>query len=372
MLLKSLASLTLLSVAFAFQTDYHWQTWKQQKGITFKTLDEESLRYKIFKESREFVKNHNERAAKGQETFTVELNKFAILTEEEFSDRYLSKVRDIEQERKERQDDPSLQLNYPCDGVYFENDGSTAPSSLSYVAGETVTGDVRVTMVKDQGSCGSCWSFGASAAIEQLLCQKGEKDCNTWTGLATQQMVDCASYTRDSTDPNVIDLFPYDNHGCNGGLEPNAMRYVQLNGGQMNWDDYEYVSGTTKVRNPTCNYDATKANTNIIQGCGNTKSGDETDLMNGLAQVGPMSVAIDASGRAFSLYSSGVYTSSTCSNTRLNHAVTAVGYGRYLDGQLYWEIKNSWSTSWGMGGYVLMARDYNNMCGVASEPHYVF
>merc|ERR1712088_968819 len=148
------------------------------------------------------------------------------------------------------------------------------------------------------------------AAIEALLCQQGSKDCTSWTGLATQQMVDCASYTRDSTDPNAIDLFPYDNHGGNGG--------------------------------------------------GMTQPGDETDLMNGLSQIGPMSVAIDASGRAFSLYSGGVYTSSTCSNTRLNHAVTAVGYGRYLDGQNYWEIKNSWGTGWGMGGYVLMSKDNGN------------
>merc|ERR1712038_708622 len=292
-----------------------------------------------------------------------ELNKFAILSEEEFAARYLAPARDVS--------DPAVKLNYPCAGVYFQDDGSTAPAALSYVAGETTSDQVRVTMVKDQGSCGSCWSFGASAAIEQLMCQKGLKDCNTWTGLATQQMVDCASYTHTSTDPNVIDLFPYDNHGCNGGLEPNAMRYVQLNGGQMNWDDYPYVSGSTKTEG-TCAYDASIANLDIVQGCGNIIAGDETNLMNGLYQVGPMSVAIDASGRQFSLYSSGVYTSSTCSNTRLNHAVTAVGYGRYLDGQLYWEIKNSWGTGWGMGGYVLMARDNGNMCGVASEPHYVF
>merc|ERR1712088_878547 len=267
----------------------------------------DDIRYQIFAESRKFVEQHNERAAQGLETFTVSLNKFAATSESEFERMYLSKVRDVS--------DPVVGLNYPCGDTYFQDDGSTAPSALSYVNGESATGDVRVTMVKDQGSCGSCWSFGASAAIEALLCQQGSKDCTSWTGLATQQMVDCASYTRDSTDPNVIDLFPYDNHGCNGGLEPNAMRYVQLNGGQMNWDDYPYISGTTKTEQ-TCAY--------------------------------------------------------ACSNTRLNHAVTAVGYGRYLDGQNYWEVKNSWGTGWGMSGYVLMSKDNGNMCGVASEAHYVF
>jgi len=362
MLLK-IASLSAASAALALNSDYHFQAWKSQHGIQYQNSVEDDIRYQIFAESRKFVEQHNERAAQGLETFTVSLNKFAATSESEFERMYLSKVRDVS--------DPVVGLNYPCGDTYFQNDGSTAPSALSYVNGESATGDVRVTMVKDQGSCGSCWSFGASAAIEALLCQQGSKDCTSWTGLATQQMVDCASYTRDSTDPNVIDLFPYDNHGCNGGLEPNAMRYVQLNGGQMNWDDYPYISGQTKTEQ-TCAYDSSNSNLDIVNGCGMTQPGDETDLMNGLSQIGPMSVAIDASGRAFSLYSGGVYTSSTCSNTRLNHAVTAVGYGRYLDGQNYWEIKNSWGTGWGMGGYVLMSKDNGNMCGVASEAHYVF
>merc|ERR1712117_549783 len=92
-------------------------------------------------------------------------------------------------------------------------------------------------------------------------------------------------------------------------------------------------------------------------------AGDENAMKQALAQKGPMSVAIDASGRAFSLYSGGVYTSDTCSSTRLNHAVTGTGY---------WEIKNSWGTGWGIEGYVLIARDAGNMCGVASEPHWVY
>lgn len=354
-------SLTLAATALA--ADYQWEAWKSEHKLSFAGF-EEDFRYSVFHESRKFVKAHNERAENGLETFTVALNKFAALTEEEFSARYLSTVRDM--------DDPALKLNYPCDNVFFESDGSTAPDSLSYVNGVSQTGDIRVTPVKDQGSCGSCWSFGASAAIEGFMCGQGSKDCTSWNGLATQQMVDCASYTRNSDNDLVIDLTPYDNHGCNGGLEPNAMRYVQLNGGQNNWDDYPYVSGETKTGGE-CAYDASTANLNIIEGCGNIQAGNEQDLKDGLNQVGPMSVAIDASGRAFSLYDGGVYSSNTCSNTRLNHAVTATGYGVYLVGGVpYWEIKNSWGTGWGINGFVLIEREADNMCGVASEPHYVF
>merc|ERR1719210_1102293 len=62
-----------------------------------------------------------------------------------------------------------------------------------------------VTSVKDQGSCGSCWTFGAGAAIEGAMCKAGLYNCNSWSGVSTQQLVDCASHNSD--------LNPYDNSG---------------------------------------------------------------------------------------------------------------------------------------------------------------
>lgn len=53
----------------------------------------------------------------------------------------------------------------------------------------------------------------------------------------------------------------------------------------------------------------------------------------------------------------------------MDHAVLAVGYGT-MNGQAYWLIKNSWSTYWGMDGYVLMSQKDNN-CGVATDATYV-
>ena len=52
----------------------------------------------------------------------------------------------------------------------------------------------------------------------------------------------------------------------------------------------------------------------------------------------------------------------------LDHQVLAVGYGT-LDDNEFWLIKNSWSTHWGMDGYVLMSRKQNN-CGVATDASY--
>merc|ERR1739848_632283 len=106
-----------------------------------------------------------------------------------------------------------------------------------------------------------------------------------------------------------------------------------------------------------------------LSNCGATTKNSEAELTSALAQVGAVGIAIDAGGIGFQLYSGGVYVSNTCSSSRLNHAVTAVGYGN-LDGQDYFTVKNSWGTVWGDQGYILMAANRNNQCGVAATPAY--
>merc|ERR1711976_777170 len=92
----------------------------------------------------------------------------------------------------------------------------------------------------------------------------------------------------------------------------------------------------------------------------------ESLLLDAVTNVGPVSVAIEADQSSFQYYSSGVLTG-TC-GTSLDHGVLAVGFGT-SGGTDYWKVKNSWGSSWGDNGYVLIQRG-NNKCGIGNQPSY--
>jgi len=205
-----------------------------------------------------------------------------------------------------------------------------------------------VTEVKDQGVCGSCWSFGAHQTIEgSWFLATGEL-----IRLSSQSLIDCT--------------WNQGNTGCSGGLDFEAYQWLLMyNDGIIPTEEnYPYL-----MANGMCHTDRAGAGA-IITGYVNVSSGDAAASQDALVNQGPISVSIDASHKSFSFYSSGVYFEPQCGNgiDDLDHTVLAVGYGTE-NGQPYWIVKNSWSTYWGDQGYVKMSAVDNN-CGVETSPTY--
>ena len=153
--------------------------------------------------------------------------------------------------------------------------------------------------------------------------------------------------------------------GCEGGLMDQGFEYIIKNKGIDTEQSYPY-----KGVDESCVFKKKSVGATIT-GFKDIQSGSESALQSAVANVGPISVAIDASSFTFQLYSSGVYDDDECGNQpeNLDHGVTAVGYGTQ-DGKDYWLVKNSWDTTWGEQGYILMSRNKNNQCGIATESSY--
>lgn len=283
------------------------------------------LRRGIFDHNVDQIARHNVEADLGLHTFTLSVNEFADMTNEEY--------------RKMLGNKRTKPGNAAFTFTASEND--ELPESVDWQK------EKLVTAIKNQGQCGSCWAFSAIASLEGQHAKKMGK----LERLSEQQLVDC------STEQG--------NQGCNGGLMNYAYDYLLKAGGSVLEDEYPYSGSDSE-----CQFDASKV-VQKITGYVNVTSGDEKALQKATAEVGPIAVAIDAGSFWFQFYFGGVYTQSGCGTEQeqLNHGVTVIGYGTEK-GKDYWLIKNSWGSSWGSSGTMKLARNKNNMCGVATDASY--
>ena len=202
-----------------------------------------------------------------------------------------------------------------------------------------------VSSVKDQGQCGSCWSFSAAGSLEGAWAIS----TNQLFNLSEQQLMDCSR--------------PYGNMGCNGGLMDKAFEYAIDNGMCLDNEvpyiaDREFCSNAIK----SCKKVA------YFNNCMDVPENNEHILKEAVYR-GPVAVSIEADTKTFQFYKSGILDSANC-GTSLDHGVLAVGYGIEND-KKYWIVKNSWGSDWGENGYVRIARGDSKVsegvCGIAKD-----
>lgn len=276
-------------------------------------------RYNIYETNMEHINLRNSNLT----SYKLGENNFTDMTREEFNHKFLNFKIEVNQ---------SVIPNYNLTN-------STIPSSMDWRA------EGLVTNIKNQQQCGSCWAFSAIGTLEG----QWAKNTSQLVSLSEQNLVDCAgNYSCD---------------GCEGGWPDKAIQYIIDNGGVDTESSYPYMGIDGDCAFNKTNIGANSSKVVLLQ------TGNMTTLYNALAHVGPISVALDAEGD-FQMYKSGIFNSTTCSNTLLDHAVLAVGYGQTLEGHKYLIIKNSWGTDWGMDGYIYFSADIDNMCGIAQHCSY--
>lgn len=215
------------------------------------------------------------------------------------------------------------------------------PATFNWASSDNYLGAPKLTPIRNQGSCGSCWAFATVAAFEGNIYIKD----NVSRDLSEQFLVSCNT----------------DGWGCSGGWWGHKYHYDttipgDANPGAVYESAFPYVAYDAPCHAPYAR--PYRLNNWFYVGSQWSIPSVEA-IKNAIYNYGPVSVAVCA-GPVFSSYSGGIYStneSSYCSGG-INHAVALVGWN---DAENTWIMRNSWGTGWGESGYMRILRGVSNI-----------
>jgi len=273
---------------------------------------------------------------KSGKSWTMGVNQFTDLTQEEFEAQYIGGYKRT----------PGVNGALPAMKAATKS-AKALPDSVDW------RDKGAITAAKNQGQCGSCWAFCTTEQIESYAAINSPT--NTLVELSAEQVTACT--------PNTLHCGG--TGGCSGSIPQLGYTYIQLFG-HASEADYPYTSGNGGATD--CKYDYQNKYPVVgLTGYNALTPNDQDAVLQHLAEVGPLGVAVTASG--WGGYSGGVYSGcSYSSNIALNHAVQLIGYGTDAAHGDYYIVRNSWGASWGEKGYIRLARDATAQCGTDSTP----
>lgn len=294
------------------------------------------MRKALFEDQVAKVKYHNA----GQHSYKIGLNKFSVMTAEE-------KRAMLGHNKSVRQAHAQVGSKHELPSDFVKKDVKDLPTHVDWRETPNV-----VSAVKDQGHCGSCWAFSATETLESHI------------AIATGLLYDLSPQQIAMCTPNP------ESCGGTGGCQ-----------GATTELGFEYIADTGVVEEYQIGYSAYQGNDSecafnrrltppvaTIEGYTKLAENNYEDLMNAVAQVGPVAIVVDAS--EWHNYAGGIFNGCNQENPDLNHGVVLVGYGEESTGEKYWLIRNSWSPSYGEYGYIRVARSDldNELCGLDITP----
>lgn len=310
--------MSICLICFTHSMELSFSDYNIKYNKYYKDSDEYNLRQKIFKQNLEKIKKHN---SNPNSTWKAAVNHLTDRTSEEIN-MMKGKNKDVSL--------PPLLKGF----LQIRNIDTTIkkfPKNVDWRRKNVIP------KIRDQGSCGSCWSFSAVATIEShLAIQTGQK-----LDLSEQQLVSCVENPRNCGGKG----------GCNGATEELGFDYITKYGLSLE-EHYPYIA-----KDSQCNKDLENSGVVMAESFVKLPENDYNSLMDALMKYGPVAVSVDASD--FEIYDSGIYDGlgGECGSS-VNHAVVAVGFGTDTKtGTDYWIIRNSWGTNWGEKGYMRLKRE---------------